>query len=247
MTNKPIDIEFSDFESTYFKKQVYRLNKDNGLTRSALEALSGIKYELIITKSRESFYQKKLEDDTDYFNVEWILNQYRANIIESRNIGIVNYIFYDKIDKEIFDKEFKILFLRCFDHYENHYTFNKLLKLEQVGQFYIEYMKNILQKRVSNDLSGLILKDENGNSLTFILSVLNEGKVKIIFNGTDPNFENKGFYTYALQKYIHEMKSRGLEEFTIETQVNNLGVQKVWEKLGFKKDKYVKIQYVWKR
>ena len=247
MTNKLTNIEFSDFESTYFKKQVYRLNNDIELTRSALEAMIGTEYELIIAKSRESLNQNKIQNNAEFINVEWILKKYSGNIKENKNITLVNYTFYDKIDIEIFNKEFKVLFLRCFDRYENHYTFNNILKMEEVGQFYIEYMTNILEKHEGKDLSGLVLKGENSESLTFILSVINEEKVKIIFNGTDPTFENKGFYTYALQKYIFEMQRRGFEEFTIETQVTNHGVQKVWEKLGFKKDKYVKIQYIWNR
>jgi ribosomal protein S18 acetylase RimI-like enzyme len=247
MTNKLIKIEFSVFESTYFKKQIYRLNKDIELTRSDFEAMADTKYELIIAKSRESFNPKKIENNVDFFNVEWVLKKSEAKIIENLSVPLLNHTFYDQIDEKIFNEEFKFLFLRCFDRYENHYTFNNLLKLEQVGQFYLEYMKNIIQKPESNDISGLVLKAENNSSLTFILSMIMGGIVKIIFNGTDPNFENRGLYTYALQTYIYEMQNRGFEEFTIETQVTNYGVQKVWEKLGFKKDKSVRIQYIWKR
>jgi ribosomal-protein-alanine acetyltransferase len=116
----------------------------------------------------------------------------------------------------------------------------QIVKLEQEAFKKNAFSKDLLKNLIENNT--LFLKLEIGKSkkkiIGFIIVIRDkEGSANMINFLIKPEFQNKGFGSYLLQKSLDEIKKlKGIKKIVLNVQISNLAAINLYEKFKFKKN-----------
>lgn len=123
------------------------------------------------------------------------------------------------------------LIKRIFADYRNHYSTNPLLSRINVVAAYQDWTRKALRSS-----SSAVFKAATSNGAAAGLCVTeaeDESFAEILLAGIVPEERGHGAYQAMLRFIGHEAQSAGKDSVVISTQSANIGVMRVWCRLGF--------------
>lgn len=122
-----------------------------------------------------------------------------------------------------------------FSNYQNHYFSNPLLDRSKIISGYIEWAMSY--SNVENGKIAWIVKDRE-KDVAFATCYYDENKKMCdgILYGVMPEYAGRGVYSDLITFTKSFFKRKGYEQMYVSTQLQNVAVQKVWCREGFRLD-----------
>ncbi|HOS46624.1 MAG TPA: GNAT family N-acetyltransferase [Paludibacter sp.] len=119
-----------------------------------------------------------------------------------------------------------------FNGYFGHYHEDEKLNKDDCDAVYVDWVYNACFSRdESNDVCVAAV---DGNIVGFGLMRLNSSdEGEWVLGGIHPDYQGRGIYRSMILFILKWCKSKGANRMVISTQIDNLGVRKVWARLGF--------------
>ena len=235
-SNKDL-LTYSDVESKRFGMRVFRGMMDEIDSDQILSTLIEYEVDLAILRipaSRQ--YQIPLlgekgipyiiADTLVYYAVD--LTKYIPKPIKNRDL-VFKKCSYEDIDT------IKALVEVIFSSYTNHYTSNPYLKRKDILNGYKEWACNYVLEDDLHQTVWLASNNDMGN-VGFATCNCNEGVGEGVLNGVLPTAARHGIYTDIIRFYQDYIKNAGCSRMIIATQIQNIVVQRVWNREGFELD-----------
>ncbi|MDD4614111.1 MAG: hypothetical protein PHI40_01710 [Caldisericia bacterium] len=115
-----------------------------------------------------------------------------------------------------------------FQNYESHYSLSPLLR-PLSAEVYIEWIDTLSRA----DNSAIYTHMDSSTVTGFIATVDSLSSTDIVLNAVSPHFRQRGIYEVLCKHVLHDSFQKSVSVVTVSTQIHNLSVQKVWQKLHF--------------
>ena len=225
-------LTFSELESKRFNKNIYRAQVNNidakQLQKEIIEGESDILF-LRIPSSKVEEIQKLDGLGMPYFQADTLvyyfadLNKYSPNPLRN------DLQFVSITDKNF--SEVKRLVSIIFKDYSNHYDANQYIEKFNIIEGYTEWVTGFSNN--AGKVSWFV--QSNGKNIGFATCSYNieENISEGVLYGVDPEYSGGGVYTDIIRFSQGYMKSLGITNMKVSTQIQNYSVQKVWSREGF--------------
>lgn len=120
----------------------------------------------------------------------------------------------------------------CFRDYAGHYHADARLDRAACEEIYPSWTRRCCENRdASHEVFTAYVE---GIPVGFAAVELeSDAAARVPLNAVRPEFRRRGIYTALLSSAVHWSRTRQASSLRISTQLNNLGVQSAWTKLGF--------------
>lgn len=106
------------------------------------------------------------------------------------------------------------------------------IKTECADNYYYQWVKNSFSGYADGVLVPLF-EGEIAGFMTYNINNVDSSTSTIVLNAVDPRFREKGIYQATLLKCTKDLLNKS-SKIHIGTQVDNIPVQRAWQKLGYK-------------
>lgn len=223
-------LRYSALESQRFDKEIFRGNLDELDINMLQEFYSNNDPDILIFRIPVAEQHKMhllnglgkdviSADTLVYYQTDLAKATY--NDIRNQDLVIVAG---DTSHKDIF----KLLINKVFADYQNHYYSNPLLDKKKIAEGYAEWAINTLNAQDNIHLLAFL----NDEPVGFLTCNYNTGYADIILNGVLPEYQSKGIYTDLVRHVKKHIRNLGIPILKVSTQIQNFGVQKVWNREG---------------
>jgi GNAT superfamily N-acetyltransferase len=224
------ELKYSELESQRFGKEIFRGNFDvlNISTLQDFYTMNDPDILIFRIPVSEQYKMHQLSElNKDIINADTLVyyqvdvKKAVLNYTEKNDLTIIN----GSNSSEVFENMIK----KIFYNYQNHYYSNPLINREKIAEGYAEWAVNTINSGQNHNLLAFI----NNIPVGFLTCSYNNDYADIILNGVLPEYQNRGIYTEMIRhvkNYLYELKVPILK---ISTQIQNIGVQKVWNREGF--------------
>lgn len=220
-----------EWDSDFFKKRIGEIliNKTNA-------SISGNDFDLIYVKSVdediieiENFKQTFIETKVVFAKkIEYKEQPENANIISFANANT---------DKEI-------LYNLAFESGKfSRFNLDENFSLTEFHNLYKKWIDNSVNKQFSDDI---LLYKEGKNTIGFVSYKVYEGYATIGLIAINPNEQGKGIGKKLIIAVENQLKSIGISELHIPTQLGNEGACGFYTKLGYKIIEKLIIKHYWR-
>ncbi len=115
-----------------------------------------------------------------------------------------------------------------FQNYESHYSLSPLLRPLST-KVYTQWIKTLTH----TDNSSIFTHMDSSTVTGFIATMDSLSSTDIVLNAVSPQFRRRGIYEALCKHVLYDSFQRSISVVTVSTQIHNLSVQKVWQKLHF--------------
>lgn len=229
-------IKYSPIESKRFGLRIYRGQHEEFEMTDIVNIAHKNDFDIIIVR----YPSKTIHEHYKLIGIEGCkilhadsLVYYDAPLQEIEIKPLRNNLQFDAVNSQS-DKNLDSLVERIFTGYPNHYYSNPCFHKSDIIEGYIEWAKSFATTN-ENGVTWLI-KDSSSKKIVAFLacSIDKQSSVsELKLGGVLPEFAGKGVYSdfvrYA-QKYFKDL---GIRSLITSTQLQNVNVQRAWQKLGF--------------
>lgn len=148
-----------------------------------------------------------------------------------------NNLQFDVVNSQS-DKNLDSLVERIFTGYQNHYYSNPCLRRSDIIEGYIEWAKSFATTN-ENGVTWLIKDASSKETVAFLACSIDKiaSVSELKLGGVLPEFAGKGIYSDFVRYAQRYFKDLGICSLITSTQLQNVNVQRAWQKLGFHFDK----------
>ncbi len=136
--------------------------------------------------------------------------------ISSTVINPSNEHFLQQITQESFQK------------YASHYSLSPTLR-PLSSKVYTEWINTLIH----SDKCSVFTHLEDEVITGFVATKDSTSSTEIVLNAVSAHFRRKGIYEALCRHVLHSAFQKSMDFVTVSTQINNLPVQRIWQKLHF--------------
>ena len=226
-------IESNRFDLCIYREKIDSLNADYENIKSKLEKNDvDILILRLPTLSMPDHY-KLLSDSYRVIHADSLL-YYKNDLQKSNGSVLRNDFSFECIENDNVDCLNEMIPI-IFSDYQNHYFSNPLLDRTKIISGYIEWAMSY--SNVGNGRIAWIVKDHEKN-VAFATCYFDEKERMCdgILYGVMPEYSGRGVYSDLICYTKSFFKEKGFEKMYVSTQLQNVAVQKVWCREGFRLD-----------
>lgn len=233
-------LKYSEVESNRFGLRIYRGQYEDFDTKDVDRITHDNDFDVIIVR----------------FPTETIFEHYRlVDFANCKTIHADSLVYYSAPLQEIEikplrnDLEFEVLgdgdesklesvLKQVFAGYQNHYYSNPCLSRQAIIEGYLEWALSFSK----SDDKGItwLIKDRNTRCVVAFLACSydkTESVSELKLGGVLPDFEGRGVYSDFVRYAQHFFKEMGIRTLLTSTQLQNIAVQRAWQRHCFRFDK----------
>lgn len=162
---------------------------------------------------------------------------YDAPLQEIEIKPLRNNLQFDVVNLQS-DKDLDFLVERIFTGYQNHYYSNPCLRKTDIIEGYTEWAKSFATVN-KNGVTWLIKDASNMENVAFLACSYNmeDSVSELKLGGVLPEFAGRGIYSDFVKYAQTYFRNKGIRSLITSTQLQNVNVQRAWQKLGFHFDR----------
>ena len=133
-------------------------------------------------------------------------------------------------------KQLESMVKSIFVGYQNHYYSNPCLPRKGIVEGYYEWAKSYFNNK---GVTWLIKDGKNKTDVAFLACYFDEKESisELKLGGVLPEFAGQGIYSDFVRYAQAYFKNKGIRSLITSTQLQNVAVQRAWQKHGFQFDK----------
>jgi len=119
---------------------------------------------------------------------------------------------------------------KAFAGYFGHYHADRRLSREEADAVYVDWAKSSVL--LADPIRPVLVAISEGSLSGFLTANVKEGEIAL--NAVHPDWQRRGIYSALLEHTLKIFQASGCLGAIISTQINNVPVQRVWAKRGFR-------------
>ena len=120
----------------------------------------------------------------------------------------------------------------AFTGYFGHYHADPRLEKSKCDEGYVDWARKCLTDKSAAE--AVLIVEYYGELAGFVtLKLVGESDSEIVVGGISRKFQGRGYYRRLLEESCRWFANQNRETTTVSTQIINMPVQRVWQKLGF--------------
>lgn len=233
-------LNYSDVESKRFGMRIYRGQYEDFDIKDVRKIVNEKDFDIIIvrypTTTIYEHYQLVGLDHCKTVHADSLV-YYSAPLQELEIKPLCNNLSFEVITSKT-DERLDAAIQTIFSGYKNHYFANPCFDRSAIVEGYIEWAKSYAVTK-ENGITWLIKDGVSSESVAFQACYYNEEEsiCDLKLGGVMPNYAKRGIYADLLLYSQSYFKNKGIKTMVTSTQLQNVAVRRVWEKVGFKFDK----------
>lgn len=234
-------IDFAPLETARFNLNCYRFQSDNFFDiKDLANVINDKAVDLLILRANSNTieqlhqlhtipkYKVLFADALLYYQIKLISD----SVLKLKNIDL-NFVVIDQSNVQILNTLVPVIF----NSYRNHYYANPLLDKDKITEGYEEWAQSYINAIHENRISWLAYK--NNTPVGFATCSMNifDNSCEGILYGVHPEFAGGGIYADIIRFTKHYFANQKFNTMWVSTQLQNMAVQKVWQREGFEINK----------
>ena len=233
-------IYYSEIESKRFGLRVYRGQYEDFDIKDIRKIVNENDFDIIIVRYPTStiyeHYQLVNLDRCKTIHADSLV-YYSAPLQEIEIKELRNDLEFEVVTSNS-DNQLDSLVKTIFSGYQNHYYANPCLPRTEIIDGYLEWAKSFVLKN-DHGVTWLIKDRKSFNNVAFLACSFDtkESTSELKFGGVMPEYAGSGIYSDFVRYAQRYFKKMGINTLLTSTQLQNIAVQKAWQKHGFRFDK----------
>ncbi|OYD17465.1 hypothetical protein CH330_00040 [candidate division WOR-3 bacterium JGI_Cruoil_03_51_56] len=227
-------MKYSDIETKRFGFRIYRGVVNDVNEKAILSAIleNGVDIAILRVPSQRQFQIPRLERIGFPYLVADTLVRYRVDLAkyEPKSLRNRNLDFVQCLPEHA--APLGILVKSIFANYTNHYFSNPLLDRKDI----LAAFEDWALRYIGSDNEGRIcwLVKQGDEYVAFATCAFDENLCEGVLYGVKSSASGRGIYGDLIKFTQRYFKNKGYSAMSVSTQVQNLAVQRVWSREGFK-------------
>lgn len=233
-------IYYSNIESKRFGLRVYRGQYEDFDIKDIQRIINENCFDIIIVRYPTStiyeHYQLVNLDSCNTIHADSLV-YYSAPLQEIEIKELRNDLEFEVVTSNS-DKQLDSLVRTIFSGYQNHYYTNPCLPRTEIIEGYLEWAKSFVNEN-GHGVTWLIKDRKSSNNVAFLACSFNteESTSELKLGGVMPEYAGSGIYSDFVRHAQGFFKKMGIKILLTSTQLQNIAVQRTWQKHGFRFDK----------
>ena len=228
-------VVYSDIESRRFGMKIFRGQYEEFIWDDVKKITDNSDYDVIIVRyPTNTIYEHYHLFDLSNCKILHTdsLVYYSAALQKIDIKPLRNNLEFEKLDSNTAPQLDEIV-EAIFTNYQNHYYANPCFQREQIIEGYLEWAKSLIQD--NSGFTWLIKDKDSMSNVSFLACSYDKtnSTSELKLGGVLPNYAGRGIYTDFVNYAQSYFKKKGIEKLITSTQLQNIAVQRVWQKLGF--------------
>jgi ribosomal protein S18 acetylase RimI-like enzyme len=235
-----MNISYSELESKRFGMNIYRGQYDVFSINEIEHIVDNVDYDIIIVRYPTStiyeHYRLNNLKKSKIIHADSLV-YYSAPLQEINILPLRNNLIFETIGSAN-DSLLDHVVETIFSGYQNHYYANPCLSRSAIIEGYLEWAKSFT-KTDDEGVTWLIKDGITLETVAFLACYFNKKNsvCDLKLGGVMPSFSGKGIYADFVRYAQNYFKNRNIKTMITSTQLQNIAVQRAWQKHGFRFDK----------
>ena len=231
---------YSEIESKRFGLCIYRGQYEDFEFEDVQKIVNGNDFDIIIVRYPTStiyeHYQLVNLDHCKAIHADSLV-YYSAPLQEIEIKELRNDLEFEIVTSNS-DKQLDSLVETIFSGYQNHYYANPCLPRTEIIEGYLEWAKSFALE-TAHGVTWLIKDRKSSNNVAFLACSFDTEKStsELKLGGVMPECAGSGVYSDFVRYAQGFFKKMGIKTLLTSTQLQNIAVQRAWQKHGFRFDK----------